>query len=557
MKMRVSVFSLIAMSLLAWLPASHAAEGKAEKMTSDQTQQTYKRKSMTYVGIGKVGGFSITDAALSLIEKAIRPGIELKRFDYNEVDIRDFGSLDAFVKALQEYVEKRAEDRAAAEAEYEARFKRARVYAKDFNRIMSSAYFYDIKVKQYRATPIYCYMVTKRVEGIDGKTHSVKEEKCQQGSPSSPDHQAYMEITLAISINFFRANLTDKTKKPYSVLATLKLRDKSRHGYASPPARPKSPKNATPEMRSSIQEQHRARQANYRKNLPQIQKRTALSGTRSMASQMSSVFSVRMRELPEFQLKTPVLAALSDGVDFMLGKKEGLALDDTFDVTEFDEAGKKSLIGYVKVRNIGDATGQGGGTPSYAEKVKEKRKFVGGEQLFEHPMMKLDVGFFGLVEFVPKHLLDSSSTDEIGLYAGGGFYVDYNLAEFFNWSEFYGGFVVDGLYLGNLAGDGTGADGGLVHAMVSLKKKWYIESLVIKLGLRGGLCYYLVDTEGQNLLLGGGGDLVLGFEYYFFPEFSLYLDLVGRFFTNPYTIVSSDVNQEMGAQANLGIRFGM
>ena len=65
----------------------------------------------------------------------------------------------------------------------------------------------------------------------------------------------------------------------------------------------------------------------------------------------------------------------------MLGQREGVRLDDTYDVTEYDVSGKKKLIGYVKARKIGNPTGSGEGMPSYAEKVKEKKGFVGGELL--------------------------------------------------------------------------------------------------------------------------------------------------------------------------------
>ncbi len=75
-------------------------------------------------------------------------------------------------------------------------------------------------------------------------------------------------------------------------------------------------------------------------------------------------------------------------------------------------------------------------------------------------------------------------------------------------------------------------------------------------GIRGGVSYFIVDADGQDDLLGFGGDAVLGFEYYIMPEFSIYLDLVGRFFTNPLNMVTLDANLEMGAQANLGLRLG-
>ncbi|MBW2703848.1 MAG: hypothetical protein JRF33_23765 [Deltaproteobacteria bacterium] len=540
---------IVTASLLA-TPA--LARDKIKDLSADQTQQTYKRKSMTYVGIGKVGGLTITDDAFALIEKAIRPGIELKRFDYNSVDIRSFGSLDAFVQALRQYVEKRANDRAAAEAEYEDRFKSARVYAKDVDRIMNSAYFYDIKVKGYQYRPVICYMQKKQVKTSNGKYKTVEELKCRGGTPSSHKDRAYMEVMLDLAVTFYHANLSDKTKAPYTVYESLTGRNQERFSYASPPARPRLGKNASSRQRSQANERHQRAMADYRARLPALQQKATTNGTGSLARSMTAVMSKRMKGLSEFQLKTPVTAALSDGVEFMLGKSEGLGLDDTYDVTEFDAAGTKSLIGYVKVRDIGDATGQGGGTPSYAEKVKVHRNFVGGEQLFEHPMIGANIGLHLVTEFTMKDILQGDNTEDIGLYFGAGLFMDWSLASSLNMSEFYLTLVGDFLYLGDIGGTSV----SLTHWMLGVKKKWYINSLVVVAGVRGGVSYFIIDADGQDDLLGFGGDAVLGFEYYIIPEFSIYLDLVGRFFTNPLQMVTANANFEMGAQANLGVRLG-
>ncbi len=544
---------ITSVALLSLLASTAIAQDKIEKMSTDQTQQNYTRKSMTYVGIGASSGLRITDEALTFIEKAIRPGVELKRFDYNAVDIRKFGSLDSFVQALREFVKKRAFDRAAAEAEFETRYKAARVYAKDVDRIMSSAYFYDIKVKGYRVQSVICRMVKKQVKTSNGKYKTVQERECRPGTPSSPKDDAYMEVLLDLAVTFYHANLSDTTKPPYKVYSSLPARNTARASYPSPPARPRLGKNASSQQRARANEQHRQAMAAYRAKLPDRKRKATEQATSSAARGVTAVMSKRMKGLSEFQLKTPVTAALSDGVEFMLGKAEGLGLDDTYDVTEFDAAGTKSLIGYVKVRDIGDATGQGGGTPSYAEKVKVHRNFVGGEQLFEHPMIGANIGLHLVTEFTPKDILQGDNTEDFGLYFGAGLFMDWDLASSVNLSEFYLTLVGDFLYLGSF-GDGTSVS--LTHWMLGIKKKWYINSLVVVAGVRGGVSYFIVDADGQDDLLGFGGDAVLGFEYYIIPEFSIYLDLVGRFFTNPLQMVTANANFEMGAQANLGVRLG-
>jgi len=103
----------------------------------------------------------------------------------------------------------------------------------------------------------------------------------------------------------------------------------------------------------------------------------------------------------------------------------------------------------------------------------------------------------------------------------------------------------DILFLDEIAGSSV----MLVHAMAGVKKKWYMESLIFSVGLRGGISYYKVDSYDGSAL-GGGVDAVFGLEYYFMPEFSLFFKVAGRFFTNPLDFVNAE--PEMAVQANLG-----
>ena len=99
----------------------------------------------------------------------------------------------------------------------------------------------------------------------------------------------------------------------------------------------------------------------------------------------------------------------------------------------------------------------------------------------------------------------------------------------------------------------------IMHGMVGLKKKWYIESLIVVVGLRGGVSYYVLpenSTADPDAILSGGADLILGLEYYVMPEFSVYLNAFGRYFGNPLDVPNLTANAEMAAQANLGVRLG-
>lgn len=508
------------------------AETKEEKMAVDETQESYQRKSITYLGIVPEG-VGVPEEDIGIIEKAIRRGIELKRFDYNAVALGNVYTIDQFVAELREYVKQRAVDRAAAEAEYEARFKRARVLASDIDRIMSSAYFYLIKVVAYRASPRIC----------PWDPVAAAAQKCTPGA-------AGIQAMVNATVTFWKADLGEGGQPPYYTLVK-EVRHAPVKGFAAYESPPEPPPASAPD---EIVRQFRQMLAAYNARLPQLQQDARLQAVAEAAGGLSLWLSKGMKQIPDFQLKTPVQAALSDGVEFMLGKDEGVRLDDTYDVTEFDPSGKKKIIGYVKVRKIGEAKGTGEGNPSYAEKVKEKRKYVGGEQLYEHAMIGLAVGIHGVFEVVFKDLLkrlDEATGDEkMGFYPGFGIYVDYNLAPVLGISEFYSSLEADVLLLGD--------DHNLIHAMLGFKKKWYITSLVVSVMARLGISYYLIgDTDtGDEVpdLYAVGFDAGLGLEYYMIPEFSIYLKAMFRYFTAPFEEGYDErYEPEMGVNASLGV----
>lgn len=515
------------------------AETKEDKMTVDETQEAYQRKSITYLGI-MPEGVSVPDEEIGIIEKAIRKGIELKRFDYNAVALGSVYTIDQFIAELREYVKKRATDRAAAEAEYEARFKRARVLATDIDRIMGSAYFYIIKVVAFRVSPKIC----------PWDPVAAAAQKCTPGT-------AGMQAMVNATVTFWKADLGEGGQPPY-----YKLIKDLRHGpvkgfvaYESPP---KPPPGGAPD---SIVQQFQKLVAAYTARLPQLQHNARLKAVAEAAGGLSMWLSKGMKKIPAFQLKTPVQAALADGVEFMLGKGEGVRLDDTYDVTEFDAGGKKKIIGYVKVRNLGEAKGTGEGTPSYAEKVKEKRKYVGGEQLYEHAMIGFAVGIHGVLQVVFEDLMgeqDDEGNAKMGFYPGFGIYVDYDLAPALGLSEFYTSLEADVLFVGD---DLVGNSYNLVHAMLGFKKKWYATSLVFTVAARFGVSYYIVSEHEDNVvelpdLYGVGFDAGLGLEYYVIPEFSIYLKGMFRYFTAPLDEEAEALGfdiAEMGVNASLGV----
>jgi hypothetical protein len=353
------------------------------------------------------------------------------------------------------------------------------------------------------------------------------------------------------TVTFWKADLGEGGKPPYYTLVK-DLRHGPVKGFSAYESPPKPPPGSAPD---NIVEQFQKLLAAYTARLPQLQHKARVQAVAEAAGGLSMWLSKGMKKIPAFQLKTPVQAALSDGVEFMLGKGEGVRMDDTYDVTEFDAAGKKKIIGYVKVRNIGEAKGTGEGTPSYAEKVKEKRKYVGGEQLYEHPMIGFAVGIHGVfqvafTDVIYKLRPDGTGEEEMGFYPGFGMYVDYSLAPALGLSEFYLSVEGDVLLLGD--------EHNLVHVMLGFKKKWYITSLVISLAARFGMNYYVlgdVDTGGEDpSLYGVGFDGGVGFEYYVIPEFSIYLKAMFRYFTAPFEEGYDEwYEPEMGVNASLGV----
>ncbi len=499
----------VAGSILVSLPVS-ALETQEDKLRADQTQQHYTRKSITFLGTVIEGNLNVPDDARNAIEKIIRSEVELKRFDYNKIDISKFRSMGDFISALRQYVKKRAFDRAAAEAEFQQQFNSARVYMEDIDRVMKSAYFYQIEIFAYRTKHMICPFDSKTAMRLG----------CTPGV-------AGIKVVVNAKVAFYKADLKAKTGKGYSHLRTIK--EMPAKGFTpfsvQPPPKPRHPSvpaNASAEQKKMATEAYNRAMADwrramdeYRRRMPELEAKTrvkavveALSGPAGLAKRLA----MGVKKIPDFQLKTPVEAALSDGVKFMLGKGEALELDDTYEIVYYDVTGNKGRSGWVKVRDIGDPKGSGEGTESYAEKVHVARKFVGGEMMFEYPMLKLDVGLHGVFEYTTGNLTNPASSDEYGMYFGGGAYILYDLAPYIGWSEFWAGIEGDFLVVGETA---AGDSVNLIHGMLGIHKKWYINSFVINIGLRGGISYYSTGDDSQNdILIGGGGDAVLGFEYY-------------------------------------------
>lgn len=490
------------------LPAA-AAESKVEKMTSDESQASYKRKSITYMGMSVDRGVKATDAQLATLEKALRKRLEIARYDYNTVDAGQFGSMKQFVQALRDYVGKAAHDRAAAEAEYEERFKRARVLATDIDRIMDSVYLYEIHVIQLKAKRNMKCPTGLIAIAEQGLKSEIAEETGQDIKMCAPGESVVRGV-VAVEVRFYKANLTAKSGPAYKLLRRFRESSASKFDAGS-----------------------------YYGN-------KAAEVAITVASYLQAwQLQVQIKSFAPFRMFTPITGVVGDEVEFHAGKSDAIRIDDTYGIIEYDQAGAPVEIGWAKVRKVGDADGKGGGNPSVAEVITTKGKLAGGEQLFEKPMLNLGVELFGSATYAFTHVLNE---DESGFYYGGGLMVNWDLGPKLGIPDFY--LLVGGDYM--VIDSGV----GMVHAGLGIKKKWYLGPLGLGIGLRAGIAYMMgaEDAAGDTITaFGAGGDLIVAFEYYITPHWHAFLHVVPRFYQLFGFDEAGTVPRELGVGGNLGI----
>ena len=464
-------------------------------------------------------------------------------------------------------------DRAGAEAEYSARFQRANVLAADIERVLASAYLYRIQVRGFAADPWVCRdkLVEEEYEEEEPaknpgeqprrvkKTRTRKQEECFAGGPTAWSDRPRMRVTLATAVLFDKANLQGQGEPLVSPVCALGAQGSGEAPYPAPPRPPEKPERsaypsheaydrALAQYEEALAE-HQRQLALYRERVPQLQREATLKTIPGLAAQQGASQAHQLKSVPEFRLKTPVIAVVRDRVEFMLGRAEGLRLDDAFEVTEFDTAGQNLRIGYVKVREIGDPLGSGGGTPSQAEKVREEREIVGGELLLEHPMFGVNFNLTGVFEIALKDLLGRDGAMSL---AGGALSIESDIANLLGVPELY--FVLQGEYLQDLSGGEQSPS--LVHVALGLDRKWYEHNWVLVLG--GQLVFGTLSGAGADAdsLQGVGGNAVLGLERYHSPEFSWSLQAQARFVTW-LTDTPLPIEPEIGLALTLGLRFGV
>lgn len=223
---------------------------------------------------------------------------------------------------------------------------------------------------------------------------------------------------------------------------------------------------------------------------------------------------IATQEIPEFQLANPITETGSGWVEFGMGKKEGLGVDDKFIISEFYEETDGSLtqkkLGMVRVSRVADNRQQ--------DADSRARPVIGGGYergmvALEHPRLPIDLSFRlgilplsmtkGSVEyFFPGYYLYPDldfPEDATGTIMVGQLWFNYNLARSTNvsqlfvsiYGEFGGGSFDSGTAIGSDIPEGMywGLGGGLV-------KKFYFNRLHI--GLEGLLSFSNYSFDGTD-----------------------------------------------------------
>ncbi|MEM1010364.1 MAG: hypothetical protein AAGJ35_15330, partial [Myxococcota bacterium] len=283
---------------------------------------------------------------------------------------------------------------------------------------------------------------------------------------------------------------------------------------------------------------------------------------------MIYLFRQKMAKDPFFGLFVPVEYSSFTDLKFALGKKEGLKLNQGFDVYVRTTSNKLKYRGYVRVRSVGDNREKMKGNErvrvnpnaplfSTAEKIIERGRggIMKGMLLFESPYrawsasIRLGVGVLGLLNIDP----DGSRTFMVPMLQLESMY---DLSPSWNISEIYLSFALDAGFF--MAEEGRAYSSGFPFGVhVGLIKKFYFRQLSISLGVRAGISWLYSQYQS---LAGIGGEGILGFDYLITPRWVLFLHLVGRgHWTGWNTILSGDAEALSGlmwsGQALLGLSY--
>lgn len=205
---------------------------------------------------------------------------------------------------------------------------------------------------------------------------------------------------------------------------------------------------------------------------------------------------VATQQIPDFQLTNPLTETGRDWVEFGMGRKEGLGVDDKFIIAEFYEQPDGSLrqknLGMVRVAKVADNRDKRADSKA---RVVIGGGYERGMLALEHPRLPIDLSFrFGVL---PVNVDSGNCGDSLRFedditsnFYVGQLWFNYDLARSTGWSQFFaslygeigGGTLSGGMAFGEDLPGGLywGVGGGLV-------KKFYANRFHI--GLEALLSY--------------------------------------------------------------------
>ncbi|MFH1863230.1 MAG: hypothetical protein ABH878_10520 [bacterium] len=229
------------------------------------------------------------------------------------------------------------------------------------------------------------------------------------------------------------------------------------------------------------------------------------------AENMAIDFKIATQRLPDFQLVNPLGNTGSGWVEFSMGKREGVNRDDEFIILEFveklDGSIREQKRGMVRVVRVGDYREQR--TNSKARTIIGNG-FERGMLAVEHPRLPVDLSF----RFATLPIAVDSGTISTGGYQGihfsedvsssirvGQIMINYNMASFTNWSQFFTSFYLEAgrgkLPGGTIYGDEipTGIYWSLGGGLV---KKYHLNRLYLGLETLLTLAEYRINNTGYS-----------------------------------------------------------
>ena len=479
-----------------------------------------RHHSIAYAGMSLAPKVRLFEKEAELIETTIRKGIEPENYRAVSIDLYRFKNVCRFIEALRVCVRKsESPDGKGLDACREM----VDLSVDEAKTILQSGYLYIIKVLKFSAERTRC----------PWNKLAAKAQGCRPGC-------VRMQSTVNASVSFYRIDAENESERPCLPFLVIRphFPGKGHHSIEDDEKRRKSSDRSSAENRrqSAIAEV-----------------KARISATSKAAAELAERIGSEVKQRRLFCVRTPVEAVHADGVAFRLGEEEGVSLDDTYEITERNSTGQPERIGYVKVRRVGRRGKSGKASASYAEIINSSRGLHQGDMLMAHLMFGLNFGVQFLTEFLLDRFPLSTSGNGRTLF-GVIAYFDWNAAPLFGISEFYPSLTADFIRVGGVSVMGL----SLMHIMLGIKKRWYMDRFVFVLGLRGGACAYIFDKKTEELFLGYGGEVHSGVEYYLLPELSLYLSVSGRYFTNPLGATNTyEPKPEAGLTGSVGIRLGI